>query len=331
MRFHAATPCSKAREPGAERAAFTLIEVLVATAVLAIMLVLVASLINSASQSTRTTEGRLDTASMARIAFDRIGDDLNSLVWDKQITLVVGEGNNTSPASQLSDSLAFVCNSRGMAVPGQQVARMMAVFYAVNHHADNVFGFSTVKGGSGDDAANPLMLARGFRDIDWSAIPHEWNYTIDKVVNYGIADEVDSSNNVRAIGDGIIRMAVVAHLNDGSIEPVVLPDGLANPDLPSISLYDPSDIRAQSTALDLSRVNAITVGLAILDNSSKVLSADRIKEIAAALPRPGADELPVAAWQNINWDGVSGLNPAAAKAARENLRFYQRTFPIMVK
>lgn len=321
-----------------KRRAFTITEVLLATAILAIVVTMAASLVNSAAISTNTAERRLDTAEVARTVFDRMLGDLETLVWSGKATLVVGSSNNGTTGSsgtKVSDSLAFLCRSRTIQTPGDdRENRMLSVYYAVDHHPDDELGFDT-----GEDRIDPLMLTRGVYEVHLSVLPH--TAFKDTTIDRGAPFVGLGSTNSRAIGQGVIRMAVVVHLKDGIFEsldppaanrdllqPTVYSADEPNSDLPALKDSGLS-IRDSSTALDLREISAITIGLAIIDDTSMILTASDLEQVAAALPRPEIGELPVEVWEDSDWQ--SNLDPVARRIASENLRFYQRTFPIQVQ
>jgi type II secretory pathway pseudopilin PulG len=286
--------------------AFTLIEILVATAVLVLMLTMVTGLVNSATRSTQTAERRLDGMADVRMVFDRMASDLQSLVSDGDTTLIVGK----SPAPSLSDSMAFVTRARTTAAPAE--SRLATVLYAIGEHNNEVFG-------AGEKT---LMLTRLLQNYAWEEATPLAKFLSDTDAQLlGAGPDTLSFN---ALGETIIRMAVAVHKSDGTLVHTT------SNNLPRLASFSGSTARitsGDSTALDLSQVDAITVAIASIDARSQVLTADQLETIAQALPRASADgTLPLAQWNSVNWDQVGGIIPSVV---RENIRFYQRTFPIM--
>lgn len=297
--------------------AFSLLEVLVSAAVLALLLGLLLSVVTSTSRTSRTAERRLDATSMARTVFERMAVDLATIVWDGDCTLIVGTGRADDTAARISDSFAFVCRARNIqtdyAISGGY-PRLAAVCYNIGRHTNENLGFR-------DTNANdkPLALTRILRDVQWSQQPAEHAGLIDGNINFGFEDVAESSVSFRAIGEGIFRMAVVVHLKDGRLLPANSPD---LPVLPSFTYPNASRMDSGvSVSLDLRKVSAITIGLAVLDMKSQILSVSSLDQIAQTLPRPAEGELPVASWEAISLSGIRQID-------RENLRFFQRTFPI---
>jgi hypothetical protein len=293
------------------------LEVLVATTVLAVMLVLVASMLNSASNSTATATGRLETASDARIAFDRLATDLATLVWDGSATLIAGKSPTPASTPLINDSLAFLCRSRSLESPDVAPGRFVKTAFAVRNFQDISLGV---------DWEIP-MLIRGTANADWSLTRTAALESAE--ADWSIHAAASASGMFRKqISDRIFRMALCFHLTNGKI----LPNVPANAEFPLLEGFPNSgNLSAHGKPIDLTKITAITVAFAAIDAKSFVLSAADLDLVAKNLPMPGEDELPLGAWQKSSVDPAEGLSGGSAKKIRENLRFYQRTFPIQVK
>jgi type II secretory pathway pseudopilin PulG len=118
--------------------AFTILELLVATAVMALMLTLLLQITNHTLQASKTTTQQLDSTQAARQALDALSGDLaNALTTDGGALL--------AQASDGAPSLAFLTYGRGPA-PG---TRFLAVNYRLK---DN-------------------RLIRAYNAIEWSSPP----------------------------------------------------------------------------------------------------------------------------------------------------------------
>jgi prepilin-type N-terminal cleavage/methylation domain-containing protein len=105
--------------------AFTLIEVLVSVAVLAIILVMVLQVVNGLLQSTRTQTQKIDSSAAARRVLDVMSTDLQSAV--------VGENSAIlAPIVSTNTLLAFLTTRRGPA--GTPNPRFLAVRYALTNN-----------------------------------------------------------------------------------------------------------------------------------------------------------------------------------------------------
>lgn len=102
------------------RAAFTLLELLVASAVLALLLVLLLQVASHTMQASRITTQQLDATQAARRVIDTLAVDLSSSVSEGAAVLYQPKG--------ASVSLAFLTSARGPATAAQP-PRFLAVSY----------------------------------------------------------------------------------------------------------------------------------------------------------------------------------------------------------
>lgn len=295
--------------------AFTLVEVLVSCAMLAGLVLILATLIDGVSVATRGATRKLDASAQARIALNQMGRDLSGMVAEAGATLVLGRSPGTSG---INDSMAFVARARGCNTESNH--RLLAVFYAVRNYSDSVLGVSST--------TLPL-LGRGFGSVPWqSAGSASAQAALDKAAAMA-ATEVNGSSNLLSnravIADGVLRMAVVLQLANGKL----IPFDPANAEFPVKNDFTPSGVTLPSDAraIDLSKVSAVIVGLAALDQQTRTLAKDKLPGIAAKLPRPAVNQTPMQAWDFNNPTFAANFNDLPAPI-RQNLRFYQRSFPI---
>jgi len=280
---------------------FSLLEVLAAAAVSSLMLAVVAGLLSSAAQTTETVERRLDGMSDVRTVFDRIAADLEQMVRDGHTTLIVGKGK-----SEPGDSLAFL--SRARTTGNATDSRLAGILYTIGPHNNEALGRDT------------LMLARRLTAYPWTSNQStaEFLAETDKQI-----DTNSDTSSLDVLGGTIMRMAVVVHKSDGNIV------GAASAALPKWDGFTVAgQLRNGAVALDLAEVEAITVAFASLDSRSQILAADQLEQIASALPRPTDEELasgilPASKWSALDPGSISGT-----PVVGQNIRFYQRTFPI---
>jgi type II secretory pathway pseudopilin PulG len=296
--------------------AFTLVEVLVACAMLAGLVLLLATLLDGLGTATRGMNRKLDASAQARIALNQMGRDLGSITTGAGATLVLGRSPD---ATGINDSMALLTRARGRNTATNH--RLLAVFFAVRNYSDNVLGVST--------ASLPL-LGRGFGSVPWQNTGGTQNSqaALDMACAMAATDVNGTAgliSNRAVIADGVIRMAVVLQLQDGRL----IPFDPANPSFPHKTDFVrpgvtlPPDARA----VDLSKVSAILVGLAVLDQQTRTLAATDLASIAAKLPRPAAGQTPVQAW-DFNDPSFANSFSDVPEPVRQGLRFYQRSFPI---
>lgn len=289
--------------------AFTLIEVLVACAMLAGLVLLLASVLDGLGNATRGVTRKIDASSQARIALNQLARDLGSMTTGAGATLVLGQSPG---ATGINDSLAFLTSGRGS--NSQPDHRLLAVFYAVRNYSDSVLGVSS---------ASLPILGRGFGSVPWGN-----SEGLDAAASRAATDINGATGMISdpdVIADGVIRMAVVLQLRDGRL----IPFDPARPDFPTKTDFLRAGVTlpTEARAIDLSKVSAIIVGLAVLDEKTRSLAATDLTNIAAKLPRPAANQTPLQAW-DFNSPTFANSFSGVPGPVRQGLRFYQRSFPL---
>lgn len=290
------------------------------TAVLALMLAMVGSVLNSVANSTEGAERRIQATGDARTVFDRISADLESMVWNGDTTLVVS--SNSFPAQ--NDAFAMINQSRPLRFPSSGPHRMQAVFYAVRGSSDTPLGSTS---------SQTPELVRGFREVQWS----ETLSTSLKRIHDEITAPPSGTSTRVPVRAGVIRMAVALHVRpEDANEPTVISASGSKVSQYAVNGFSGGSLGTGAHALDLSRVHAVTIALAVVDDASRVLSIDDFAKIADSLPPSEDDELPLETWNNK--DDTTAIEKAVASVSdankliiRQNIRFYQRTFPIMTR
>ena len=115
--------------------AFSLIEVLVATAVLALILVLITQVVDGIMQSIQVQNRQLDSASSARRALDVIEADLRTAVISPDASILIS-GTAQPP-------LAFLSRRRGP--DGAPNHRLLAISYSLNEDGELRRGYRSVR------------------------------------------------------------------------------------------------------------------------------------------------------------------------------------------
>lgn len=187
-------------------AAFTLIELMVSTAVVALMMILFSQVIMQTSGSMRLAHQRIDTASMCRVALDRIGLDLSRIVPGNESPLIVVKGDATT-----SDSVVMIGNvrtqDRGL-VAGD--LRLGVVAYCIRT-VDNLAQ------GIGD----AQILSRGNGTITWAGTnTKQIGSDTLKALQMAVVDVSGASQQMvsfQPLGEGIFRSSISFLLSDGSL------------------------------------------------------------------------------------------------------------------
>ena len=290
--------------------AFTLLELLVAIAILALIGVVLSQIIGATGKTTRISNRAIDAASQARIAFDRIGRDLTNLVRRQDSVFV------SSPAG--SNLLLFLSLVNAPGLPGSSVSDnrgISIVAYRIAPDATN---------------ANRLCLLRGARAINWNDTGF-FGLGSDGLPTAIPAAQQPATTDFDVLAPGIIRLVVGYQLYPDN-QPAALADNTTIPNALGQVVYSPP-LRADTGAgkfVDLSRISAIIIGMVAIDlESLKFLSAADVTNFAGIFPDPVSDELPCQKWNPLAESAAS--NPAISAIplpARQGVRVFQRFFPI---
>jgi len=292
--------------------AFTIIELLVAVAILAVLVILIAQLVQSGSSVISRSRGHLSADAQAREVFSRLGRDLAGM----PVTIDLGP-----VVSAKNDKMFFYSESPGFSsLSADQASTLSLVGYRVNTNAQ----MERLGSGLGWASTNsPVfvsystnMLAKNSVPISGSSLAGAWG----SVLGSG-SDYEGTSSDYHLIADGVFRLAFTFRKSDGSY---VLPYTYLN-----------------STSIDvskgaLSEVTSVIVTLAVLDSDSRKIASD-LSGLSAALPDPtqarlDSGELPAETWQKLIQNASSFANSAGIPvAAASKIKIYQRSFPLKLQ
>ena len=132
------------------REGFTLVELLVSMSVLAVLVLLVAQLTNSATSTVSTSGRHIDADTEARMVLNRVGDELSSMLKRTEIdfsgfkqpgaTFPAQYGGTTQPSNLQAgnDQLVFYSQTSGSFITtappsGSQKSPMSLIAYAVGN------------------------------------------------------------------------------------------------------------------------------------------------------------------------------------------------------
>lgn len=132
--------------------AFTIVELLVASAVLCLILALLLQVINGTLQSSRLINQRLDATEGARRALDILATDLGNCVIDSD-TFILASANQ---------DMAFITRGRG---PRGVSTRFLAVNFRVNADHELIRSFKPIAWGTSDLLAQSVESATGTKSV----------------------------------------------------------------------------------------------------------------------------------------------------------------------
>lgn len=267
---------------------FTLIEMLVAVAVLMVVCVMVLQMVSNTQGAAGSSLRRLDADSQGQLALDRMFMDLSAAQIRRDLPYMVTNSADGSASLMFFTSANAASGARGVSLIGYRLAK-----------------------DTGSGAPMPtgrLCLQRASRGLDWSQAGFMGQKTNGTAVT--VADLPTSlalnSTDYDVLAEGVIRLAVSCQRTDGTLQ---VDPPLAN------------------SAPDLSQVSALVVTLVVIDaRSQRLLTPQQVETIAAAFPAPVAGMSPAVAWSSIANSPANF--PNLPREAVKSIRVYQRFFPL---
>jgi len=308
--------------------AFTLVEVLVACAVLVLLVVMVAEMVGSATSVTSASKKRLDADDEARLVFDRMDADIALMLKRPDVSPLFQTNANSNDPTDLNDAFFFYSQ-----------APASSTNTTVNNSQIALIGYRVV---STNQNAQSNGLQRLGIEESWDALSF-----ITNVSTNGVDD-----TNYHLIAPSVFRMEFALLMKPGSTNNSTnFNIGFAGPVPSNTVSTNGTNVFFQTNNLgqSLKDVAGIVVALAILDpTSQKIIGTNALTTLAAKMEdavvipannvsasmsggiiNGGATNgIPVDSWKtnalNYSETGLSVI----PKAARSEIRIYQRYFPI---
>jgi prepilin-type N-terminal cleavage/methylation domain-containing protein len=286
---------------------FTMVEILVACAVLATLVVFVAQMVGNASSVTGSSRKRMDADEEARAAFDMLAGDIASMVKRADI-------NPLFIATPGNDRIFFYSMAPAYSTNPPDFNSQVAL---VGYVATNATNGPSVTGTNGllRDAVLMTWDQVGFTPL--SAMSGTTNATPE--IQLGLT-------NFHSIAPSVCRFEYSLLMRPGSVNA----DGSTNGE----GVYS----QTNTPGLSLKDVSAIVVAIAVLDPTSrKIAPADVDTRLAAVMQdalisssagsgagsSSNASGIPVESWQSNVLTA-----PGLPKAVTSQVRIYRRFFPI---
>jgi prepilin-type N-terminal cleavage/methylation domain-containing protein len=278
--------------------AFTLVELLISTTLLALILVIISTLIANTTSAARRVDQLTAMDKMARGLFDSIASDLAATLPVETTTLAL----LASPDGGAQDALFLATTTRAfVGLPDWQDARLALVAYA---------------------PAPPSPTARrSLAPISWqeSPFPSASGLFSNLATSLPQADATPTGL-ASDLATSVVRLAIMVHTADGRLLPLSHPelDAARHPDLPSLVLAQPS-------------WHAITVAIALVPPGTLanfIEAGGDPASLAAALPHLAEGQLPRAAWDPSSAPAIAEDLAAVWPQAASTLQVFQRTFPL---
>jgi prepilin-type N-terminal cleavage/methylation domain-containing protein len=328
---------------------FTLVEMLISIVVLALLILVVTQVVNTAATIVRPANKHIDTDTQARAILDRMALDIGRMLKRTDVDYYVkaplgyknpnshGQGNKLQTGQPGSDQIAFFSQVPGYYPTGSQ-SPISLVAYRVN---------------ANPSSASYLMLERMGKGLVWNGVSNSniplvfVPLTID--ATWPAATNNDNSAKSKdpaayeTIGPQVFRFEYYYLLKDGSVT-----------DVPAESWDNTKTISANLNAF--SDVEAIAVAIAVIDPANRSLLYDpstpsdpwhRLSSLASDMAdfktAPGkgtGNQTKYIGFLEANWESVvesaaatgrttgDSFPPAAASAVRIYNRYFDlKTLP----
>jgi prepilin-type N-terminal cleavage/methylation domain-containing protein len=272
-----------------ESLGFTLIELMVAVAILAMICVLLAKLTEDTQNVTGPNLRRLDVDGQSQLAFDRLFLDFTGMPLRGDVPCLIQNTTDGSPLLRFLSTIPSSSGNRGLSVISYRMGK------DTGSGAPVTSGYLCLQRASkGADWAQSLMGSKAngspvtFADLPSTLIASDSDYDV--------------------LAEGIVRMMITCRRSDTG----------------AMTSSFPVNTAGES---DLSKVSGIVVSLVALDpRSLKLLSPTQVDAIAAMFPAPADGSLPAQSWETIARN--PGTFPGYPKAVAQSFRVYQRFFPV---
>jgi prepilin-type N-terminal cleavage/methylation domain-containing protein len=306
---------------------FTILELLVAMSVLALLVVMVAQITNSASATVAGSRKHMDADNQARAIFDRLATDIGKMVRRGDVDSIVKGSNSDAPGNPPTmpgnDAMFFFSEAPGFwSIPTPSPAPsttpspkspVTLVGYRINESATagapayalerlgSAIPWESEAGGSG--VAFLTRANASSTPAPGSTIATGWSGAVGSIAN-NYKD--GTSTDYQAIGEGVFRLEYCYLLKDGTFSntPFLAP---------------------HTTAQGLQDVSAIVVALAIMDSNSRKIAPD-LEKLSQALPDASPPTLMAEAWKNAITSPNFASSAGIPQAAAGQVRIYQRFF-----
>jgi len=298
---------------------FTILEMLVAMAVLALLVVLVAQLTNGATLTITGNRKHMDADSQARTVLDRMAIDIGRMVKRSDVDCIVKGANTDDPAIPATmpgnDAIFFFSEAPGYSpdLTSKQRSPVTLAGYRVNAHAlerlGQALGWENVAAPDAKSMTFLTYAAGSTIPVAGSSIGTKWGVSVGNSPNYTDG----TSDDFQPIGEQVFRFEYCYLLKNGdfSLTPFIAPHTSAN---------------------GLQDVSAIVVAIAILDSTSRKITSDltglpsSLPDVTAANLSASPPTLMAEAWKNaINSPSFAATGGIPQPAASQ-VRVYQRFF-----
>lgn len=299
-------------------------------ALLAMLGLFLVQVLASTNRSSSYSNRSVDAAAQARIAFERIGIDLDNMVKRADADAVF-----TNSLSGTAKNLLLFYST--VTAPGLSSAAnrgVSLVSYRVQIHPDNN-GLICLQ-----RAAKPVPLdtsswgTQAFMGLQASGLPVPLNMSDPSFPIALTAADADYD----ILAQGVFRMVVGFQLRPDN-NSVTLQDNTSFDHAMGQLVYSPpvrvlqnSDKTQTATLVDIDRIGAVVVGLVAIDGetirnmgTAHSLTETELKSLADDFAVPDVNQLPADKWSPV---ADSLASSTSLPAPVRNVRVFQRAFPM---
>lgn len=281
--------------------AFTILELLTAVAVMALMLVLFLQITNHTLQTSKATTHQMDSSQAARRILDALSSDIANAVLGTESTILTKEAGG-------APSLAFLTSGRGPDTTSS--ARFLAVGYKLENH----------------------QLIRSYSAVGWTDVPATYPggfLYVAKAVS-------DSPAFTTSLASGILQFSVLAILEDGTMVSLLTPPANAAAFIPENTSFEGQTVPNGWTALvpakppipnpltsSTARVRALLVAIASVDEESLGL----LGATTLTFDQPSTGFLTT--WNPVTeWEAELSTESQLPGPVRSAIRFTTKVIPL---
>jgi len=296
--------------------AFTLLELLVAMGVLALLTALVSQLVNNAASITAMGNKRMDAEWQARAVFDRMAIDFARIVKRPDVDYFLKDGNANPQRG--NDQIAFYSEVPGYYPETSSQRPVSLVAYRINSAPYRLERLGKGLLWNGASTSNPAVVF----------MPQTL------VATWPTATNTTEDSNYEVIGPQVFRLEYFYILMGRKVfvstSGTFISTGgtISMPSQPSVTPWS-ANITGHTLVNGLQDVTSVVVTIAVIDSKSRnLVSEDQLKNLASTMldVSPANPGDLTAQWQSAIDSAINGKTiPQAAKSA---IRVYSRSFPI---
>jgi prepilin-type N-terminal cleavage/methylation domain-containing protein len=289
--------------------AFSLLELLVAVALTAVLGVVILRILEANRGAIRLSRSLTDADEQARLVFGRLHLDLAAMVRREDADFLA---DNTGAPASGNLRLITAVMSEGAAANGNR--RFSLVSYEVRATAAN---------------DNRLCVTRAARPADWQdpILGADAEGAPASLADGSAFPVTLAPSDYLPLAPGAIRLVVGFQLRpDGAA--ATLRDGSLIAKAAGQIVYSPPVRSATNPQVDHLRISNLVIGLVALNESAlENLGPSEVNELAGAFPLPNPGQLPCQAWDS-QVTALINSSSAIPLQTRQALRVYQRFFPL---